>query len=131
MALRWNVAAACAMTLGLTGQAEAAGRLPIAVIAYNQAAVAADILTRAKIEVARIYGEVGVEVIWMDPVAVEPAGRFAMRLLVRRHAVNASPAVMGTPIGDLHETGGSAFVFYDRVLQSAHDRGQDVAGVLA
>jgi hypothetical protein len=38
---------------------------------------------------------------------------------------------MGTAIGEIHETGGSAFVFYDRVLTSAHDREQDVARVLA
>jgi hypothetical protein len=131
MALRRKVAAACTMMLGLAGQAQPAGRPSVAVVAYNQAGVAADILTRAKIEIARIYGEAGVEVIWMDPAAVEPAGRFAMRLLLRPHAVNASGLVMGTAIGDVHNTGGSAFVFYDRVLQSAHERRQDVAGVLA
>jgi hypothetical protein len=32
---------------------------------------------------------------------------------------------------ETHETGGTAFVFYDRVLRSAHDRHQDIARVLA
>lgn len=67
----------------------------------------------------------------MDPATVEPAGNFAIRLLIRPRAVNAPGSVMGTAIGDTHETGGSAFVFYDRVLRSAHERQQDVAAVLA
>lgn len=66
-----------------------------------------------------------------DPASVEPAGAFAIQLLLRRRPVNASGAVMGTAIGDTHQTSGSAFVFYDRVLRSAHEREQDVARVLA
>jgi hypothetical protein len=38
---------------------------------------------------------------------------------------------MGTTLGDAHDTEGSAFVFYDRVLRSAHESQQDVARLLA
>jgi len=40
-------------------------------------------------------------------------------------------AVLGTTIGDVHETSGTAFVFYDRVLKSVHERQQNVSRVLA
>jgi len=75
--------------------------------------------------------EAGIGVTWMDPAAVEPAGAFAIQLLIRTRAINGSGSVMGTTIGDAHETGGSAFVYYDRVLQSAHEREQDAARLLA
>jgi hypothetical protein len=118
------------VVLGLAGRAEAGDRPSIAVVAYNQAGVAADTLARAKTETARIYGEAGVDVIWMDHAAVEAARNFAIRLLIRR-AVSARESVLGSVAGDTHETGGLASVFYDRVLRSAHERRQDVAGVLA
>jgi len=131
VALRWKAAAAtCAMTLSMSGQPWAADKPSVAVVAYNHAGVAADTFKRAKIAITRIYEEAGVDVTW-EPAAVEPAGRFAIRLLVRPRAVNASAPVLGTTIGDIHETSGMAFVFYDRVLQSAHERQQDVASVLA
>jgi hypothetical protein len=128
---RQTVAAGCTVLLGLVGQAEAASRPSIAVVAYNQAGVTADTLARAQTEITRICGEADVNVIWMDAAALEPAGNFAIRLLIRRRAVNAPGSVMGTTIGDAHETSGSAFVFYDRVLRSAHERQQDVGRVLA
>jgi hypothetical protein len=63
----------------------------------------------------------------MDPSAVASAGAFAIQLLIRKRAVTEGSSVMGTAIGDMHETGGSAVIYYDRVLRSAHDREQDVA----
>jgi len=118
------------LVLGLAGRAGAEGQPSIAVVAYNQAGVADDTLARAKTEIARIYGEAGVDVIWMDPAAAEPGSTFTIRLLIRR-AVSVPESVMGSVAGDTHETGGLASVFYDRVLRSAHERRQDVAGVLA
>jgi hypothetical protein len=98
----------------------------IAAVAYNQAGLDADTLARAKSEVMRIYREAGVDVTWMDPATVESASAFAIQLLVRLRAVNASGSVMGRAIGGTHETGGLAFVYYDCVLRSAHEREQDV-----
>jgi hypothetical protein len=117
------------LAAGVTGQA-AASPPSIAVGAYNQAGVAADTLARAKSEVTRIYGDVGVDVIWMDPEAVAPPGAFAMQVRIRARAVNTSRAVMGAVLGDA-ETGWLAFVYYDCVLRSAHEREQDVARLLA
>lgn len=130
MAHRWRLAAGCVVVLGLAGRAEAAGQPSVAVVAYNQAGVSADTLARAKAEVARIYGEAGVDVIWVDPASGEPNGTFKVRLLIRR-AINVPESVMGSVAGDVHETDGLASVFYDRVLRSARGRQQNVAGVLA
>jgi hypothetical protein len=102
------------------------------VVAFNQAGIDTATLARAKTEVGRIYGEAGVGVTWMESAAtMKSAGPFAIQLLLRRRPVNGSASVMGTAIGDLHETSGSAFVFYDRVLGSAHGGQHDVARVLA
>jgi hypothetical protein len=114
---------------GLCGRA-AASPPSIAVVAFNQAGVANDTLARAKTEVTRIFGEAGVDVIWMDPAAVESAGAFAIQILVRTRAVDGAGSIMGTALGDTHETGGSALVYYDCVLRSAHERKQDVARLL-
>lgn len=130
MATRWiEVVAGLTLTVALRGQA-AASPPSIAVVAFNQAEVAADTLARAKAEVTRIFGEAGVGVIWMDPAAARPTGDFAIQLLIRKRAVNERGSVMGTAIGDVHETGGSALVYYDRVLRTAHEREQDVARLL-
>jgi len=130
MATRWAFTIA-ALTLAADVAGQTSERPPsIAIVAYNQAAVHSDTLARAKSEVTRIYREVGVAVTWMNS-PVDPAGVFAIQLLLRRRPVNESGSVMGTAIGEVHETSGSAFVFYERVLKSAHERQQDVARVLA
>ena len=126
---RWAfVVAGLTLAAGLCGPAEASPP-SIAAVAYNQAGVDADTLARAKSEVMRIYRDAGVDVTWMDPATVESAGAFAIQLLVRLRAVNASGSVMGRAIGGTHDSG-SAFVYYDRVLRSAHEREQDVARLL-
>jgi hypothetical protein len=124
-------AVGCAAFLGIAGGADAASRPSIAVVVYNQAAVAPATLGRAKLEVARIIGDAGVDVAWIDSAAVESANTFAIRLLIRPRAVGATVSAMGTTIGDVHETGGTAFVFFDQVLRSAHGGKHDAGGVLA
>lgn len=132
MVNRWSLAVVgCLIVLGLGGRTDAATRPSIAVVAYNQAAAADEVVARAKVVIARIYDAAGIDVIWIEPSAAAPPDRFAVRLLIRPRAIGAMESVMGTAIGDLHESGGAAFVFYDRVLESAHLRHQDVAGVLA
>ena len=123
-----------ALAASLTGtftEASAGQTLSVAVVAYNQAGVAADTLARAKLDVARIYRDGSIGVIWMDPTAPEPAGNFVIRLLIRSRPANAPEPVAGIAIGDADEISGSAFVFYDRVLRTAHEERQDVARVLA
>lgn len=131
MATRWAFAIA-ALTLAADAAGQTPGRRPlITVVAYNQAGVAADTLARATSDVTRIFGEVGVEVAWTNGGAVELAGAFSIQLLLRRRPVDGAGSVMGTAIGETKVSGGSAFVFYERVLKSAHERQQDVARVLA
>jgi hypothetical protein len=123
-----------ALAMPLTGtftEASAGQTLSVAVVAYNQAGVGADTLARAKRDVARIYRDGSIGVIWMDPTAPEPAGNFVIRLLIRPRAVNASKPLMGIAIGDADEISGSAFVFYDRVIRTALEQRQDVARILA
>lgn len=100
-------------------------------VAYNQASVPADVVIRAKTEIARIYSLADVDMLWISPAALDTIDLFTIRLLIRPRAVHAPGSVMGTAIGDVHERGGSAFVFYDHVLGTAHGSKQDVAGVLA
>jgi hypothetical protein len=110
-----------------------AGPMPVVTVtAYDQASVPPQAMNRAKLTVTYICAAAGVQVIWMNPSATQsiPAG-FAIRLLIRSRAVNGASWVMGMTLGDTHDTGGLAFVFYDRVLQSAHERELDVAKLLA
>jgi hypothetical protein len=132
MGNRWRqAAAATTLILGLAGPAGSDSRPAIAVVVYDQARVPNDTLTRAQTDVARIYSEAGVDVTWMESATVRPVGMFTIRLLIRRHAIGAPGPVMGTAIGDPQETNGSAFVFYQQVLNTAHRGEQDVARVLA
>ena len=132
MANRWRRGVVgFTMMLGLAGRAGAASPPSVAVVAFDQAGIDAGVLARAKTEIARIYGEAGVSVRWIEPAALESSEAFTIQLLLRRRPVNGSTSIMGTAIGDVHEARGSAFVFYDRVLVSAHQEHQDVARVLA
>jgi hypothetical protein len=132
MATRWaHVVVGTTLALGLTAEAWAFGSPSIAVVMYSQAGIPADTLAHARSEVARIYGDAGILVTWMDPTVAEPAGPFAIQLLLRRQPVGGSGSIMGTTIGDAHETSGTALIFYDRVLRTAHERQQDVSRVLA
>ena len=99
---------------------------------YEQANVDADTLTRAMAEATRIYREAGIRIQWLDTEAVSRRGQFAIHMIIRRTptGVTADPTAMGTTLGNEHARGGTAFVFYDRVLRTAHGREQDVAGVL-
>jgi hypothetical protein len=131
MAIRWAQAAmGLTLALSLCRQATASPP-PIAVVAHNQAGMATDTLARAKSEITRICDEAGIRVTWMDPAAVESAGAFAIQILIRPRAIKGDRSIMGMAIGDTHETSGSAFVYYDRVLRTAHLGGQDVARLLA
>jgi hypothetical protein len=119
------------VVLALAGHPSAADRPSIAVVIYDQAGVDADTLARAKIGIARIVGDAGVDVVWVRPSAVDSVSTFAIRMLIRPRAVGASGSLMGTTPGEVHEIGGSAMVYYDRVLRSAHQSQHDVAGLLA
>ena len=71
----------------------------------------------------------GVEVLWTDAPATNAHGRFVIHLIIRPKA--SRPRMMGNALGDSHGTGGTAFVYRDRVLDVARARDLEVARVLA
>lgn len=96
---------------------------------FNQGEFAEQIVNQAKEGVARLYQEIGVEVIWMSPSPERSRTRFLIiRLLLQREG----PArVMGTTVVGTHDDGGTARIYPDRVFEVAHERGQNVARLLA
>ena len=107
---------------------EDAGRPTIVVSVFDQAGVSPEVLTHAKSHVRRIYGEVGVDVLWIDEAAKDASGRFFIRLMIRRSA--SRPRMMGNALGDSHGMEGTAFVYRDRVLDVARARNLDVGTLL-
>ena len=103
-----------------------AGRPTIVVEVFDQAALSPETLTQTKGEVSRIYGSVGVEVLWTN--AKNAQGRFVSHLIIRPTPL---PRMMGQALGDAHDTAGTAFVCRDRALDVARARHLDVACVLA
>lgn len=126
-----RTASATVLAFGLTVAAWGESRPSIAVVVYNQSTVPDDCVAHAKDDVVRIYGDAGVDVIWMDPAAVKPVATFAIRLRITRRPIDADRQVMGTAIVAMNDTNGSAVVFYDQVLKSARGSKQDVARLLA
>jgi hypothetical protein len=108
---------------------EEAGRPTIIVELFDHAGLSAETLTQAKNDVSRIYGDVGVEVLWTDVAVKDAHGRFVIHLIIRPKA--ARPRVMGNAFSESRGTGGTAFVYRDRVLDVARARDVDVARVLA
>jgi hypothetical protein len=108
---------------------EDTGRPAIVVSVFDQVGVSPEILTNAKNHVTRIYGDVGVDVLWTDQTAKDAAGRFVIRLMIRR--IGSRPRMMGNALGDSRGTEGTAFVYRDRVLDVARARNLDVGTLLA
>jgi hypothetical protein len=79
--------------------------------------------------VSRIYDDVGVHVLWSDTAAKDAHGRFVIHLIIRTKS--ARPRQMGNALGDSRGTGGTAFVYRDRVLDVARARDVHEARVLA
>ncbi len=95
----------------------------------NHAGVAAETLTEAKRHVSGIYKDVGVEVLWTDAADPHSEGEFVVHLVIRSKPPR--PRMMGNAFGDARDTGGTAFVYGERVLDVARSRGVDVVRVLA
>ena len=66
---------------------------------------------------------------WADPTRTDASGRFLSHLIIR--PTPPRPRMMGNALGDSHDTGGTAFVYRDRVLDVARSRNLEVARVLA
>ena len=115
---------------GLSGLAEGAetASARIVVELSDHAGIAAETLTQAKRQVARIYGDMGVEVLWSDAPAARADGDFVVHLIIRTKPPR--PRMMGNALGDSRDTGGTAFVYRDRVMDVARARSVDLATVL-
>lgn len=83
----------------LAGQAPRPG---IVVTVFNDACLAAETLSRAEAHVARIYGDMGVDLMWADPTRTDASGRFLARLIIR--PTPPRPRMMGQALGDSHDT---------------------------
>ena len=114
---------------GATVAGEDAGRPMIVAEVFNQAGFSAETLTRAKNEVSRIYRDIGVEVVWTDSATRDAHGRFVIHLIIRPRALRSR--VMGSALGDARATGGTAFVYRNRVEDLARGHSVDEAHVLA
>src|SRR5262245_49722945 len=99
----------------------------------NQSSLTADTISRAKEVVVRIYrGDAGIDIVWAGCSPDRASSAFAILMMVRTTAagVTRDAHALGTTTGR-HESGGTAFVFKDRVLEVAHKRHHDVSQVLA
>ena len=94
---------------------------------FNQAGLPAETLARAKGDMTRIYADIGVAIVWTDSAGKDR--RFVVHLIIR--ARPPRPGVMGTAFGDSRDTGGTAFVYRDRVRDVARGGDLDTARVLA
>jgi hypothetical protein len=79
--------------------------------------------------VSRIHSDIGVDVVWTDAPTKDARGRFIVHLMIRTKPPR--PRMMGSALGDSHGTGGTAFVYRDRVLDVVSARNLTVATVLA
>jgi hypothetical protein len=114
---------------GDLAEAAETGSATIVVKLSNQAGVAGGTLAEAQSQVSRIYADVGVEVLWTDAAAAHADGRFVVNLMIRTKPPR--PRMMGHAFGDARDTGGTAFVYRDRVEEVARARDVDPATVLA
>jgi len=94
----------------------------------NQAEMAADVLSRAKEGVVRLFRETGIDVIWIDTAPETTTNRFSVQVILRH---KGPTPVLGTTFSGTHDRCGTVFVYQDHVLQVALQREQDVAGILA
>jgi hypothetical protein len=102
----------------------------LTVVVHNIAGVPDRTLARARTEIAQIFGSGCIKIAWAD---VGESG-FRVQVKVRRRPGDGpgakTPSALGTTIArDTH--GGTAFVFYERVLNFAHDHRWPVETILA
>jgi hypothetical protein len=119
-------------------------RPAVVVLLYNYAQVPGDLLDRTRHRVDGIFSDTEVAIDWVDPIVdaryrVSPdrnsLGVFTIQMVIRTQLSGAWPGSPRAPAGTTphgpHESGGSAFVFYDRVCFIALEYQQDIWEVLA
>ena len=136
--------AAALLGLSLAASGEEAKRPTLAVLAYNYAAVPADTMQQASEKVAQILRDVGVEIVWIEPLAdsrrttINPSSNvlqmFTVQLLIRQTNVSrrsSTPeSVMGSALA-ADDHGGTVSLFYDEVLRTRRQYSQPLRDILA
>ncbi len=135
-----TAAAVCLTTGRLVARTAAtlAPDAPVLVLhAYNYAQVAPDILDRAQKETCRVYREAGVGVQWVDQTAPFECGtdgplHLAVAILSQEmtERKGAREDAMGVAPGTVQQRGRMAYIFYDRVADTAARHGQCVSEIL-
>lgn len=110
---RWLIGAALTIELGLSAPVAASGGMPsVSLYVANQAGLSSDVVRDARLEVMRIYGQIGVEVIWAE----HPGGGPNDPLVIIIRATWVGPAgTLGFALRGTNSPGRVAYVFYDRV----------------
>src|SRR4051812_7500688 len=78
------------MLAGANARADPVARPAITVTVYDYTSLPATMLDRAERDVVRIFGAVGIEVMWTAAGAVDALPRFAIQILIRGQAARAS-----------------------------------------
>src|SRR5579864_939983 len=104
----------------------------VTVVIHNPAGASDAVVVRAKAGIERIFRDAGIQVLWADTVGVDHAG---LQVTIRRAPDGGpgagSPSALGTTVREDYVPGGSAFIFYDRVLAFAHAHRQSIETILA
>jgi hypothetical protein len=97
------------------------------VVVHNPASVPDATIGSAKVEIERIYASANISIAWSSSIA---PGTFGIQVVLRREPAGGpgamAPSALGTTVGDDHSSGGSCFVFYQRVLKFAHQHNRPV-----
>src|SRR5207249_1107138 len=125
------------VAVALTASGEAswaspADRPAVRVVVHDYANGSAAALADARKTLARIYGAIGVDIDWTIagdelPRPARP-DTFVVQMLIRPRAVaglTSSATALARTLEGPHETGGTIFLFYDRIARRAQVRTAD------
>ncbi len=112
---RWSIGAALAIELGLSASvAPNGGRPSVLLYLANHAGASSNVVVSAKLEVIRIYREIGVKVIWTEQATSRPNDPLIIIIRETGQWVGP-PAALGVAMRGTDSPGRVAYVFYDRV----------------
>ena len=103
--------------------ADADEAFPVAVLVDNRASATADVLDQAGKEVARIYRQAGMRIVWLTAADTDDstAGMFTVYVMVREGLLPKSDApskfLMGAAPGGAIDCGGVTYLFFDQVIE--------------
>ncbi len=129
------MASSVAVSLGAT--ARAAERPVVRLNVHNHSEIAPDALARVQREVARIYQDAGVRIVWADATAAAtadgtaPANPRRVTLWLVNITRDSNAGAAGCALGLGIAATSTAYVFVNRLLAATRDRPVDLPAVLA